>query len=234
MNVPRHNRFGNRFSKLYFRLSTGVRVSDTQTGLRGIPAALLPLAIATEGNRYDYEMNFLSAAVKTVPVKEIAVATIYERNAKSHFNPIVDSLRIYRTLFSYPIVALASWAIDLTLFALFASLIDSGVVYQVLLATVGARLISGTFNFAVNNLWVFPSKGHFWRKAARYAAIFFINMALSFALVYAFSFLSSELVLVKFVVDGCIFIANYFIELTWVFASGRHRERVSHGKGKRR
>ena len=46
-DVPRHNRVGNRLSALYFRLATRVKLSDTQTGLRGIPANLFALALAS-------------------------------------------------------------------------------------------------------------------------------------------------------------------------------------------
>lgn len=57
----------------------------------------MPLALSTEGDRYEYEMNFLVEAVKTAPLVMIPIETVYEKgNAGSHFRPVRDSLLIYR------------------------------------------------------------------------------------------------------------------------------------------
>ncbi|MBQ5504575.1 MAG: hypothetical protein IIT95_05720, partial [Oscillospiraceae bacterium] len=57
--VPRRSRTGNRLTTFVFRLMTGIRLSDTQTGLRGIPRMYFETALKVEGGRYEYEMNFL-------------------------------------------------------------------------------------------------------------------------------------------------------------------------------
>lgn len=51
--VPFRSRFGNTFSSIYFRITTGVPCKDTQTGLRAIPRRLFPLALDTPGDRYE-------------------------------------------------------------------------------------------------------------------------------------------------------------------------------------
>ena len=77
--------------------ATGVSCNDTQTGLRGIPASLIPLALRCKGDRYDYEMNFLTEAVKSAPLLMIPIETVYEDGNKgSHFRPVRDSFLIYR------------------------------------------------------------------------------------------------------------------------------------------
>jgi glycosyltransferase involved in cell wall biosynthesis len=48
--VPVRSRFGNTVTRWVFRLVTGRRVSDTQTGLRGFPVALLPELMGLPGN----------------------------------------------------------------------------------------------------------------------------------------------------------------------------------------
>jgi glycosyltransferase involved in cell wall biosynthesis len=96
-SVPRHNRIGNRLSAVYFRLASGVKLSDTQTGLRGIPASLFALALSSRGERYEYEMNFLMEAVREAPLVSLPIQTIYDGNKSSHFHPFRDSFRIYRT-----------------------------------------------------------------------------------------------------------------------------------------
>ena len=96
-NVPARSAFGNRITSALFRLGTGISCSDTQTGLRGIPPALLPLAQRVKGDRFDYEMNFLVEAVKSAPLIMIPIETVYERgNAGSHFRPVRDSFLIYK------------------------------------------------------------------------------------------------------------------------------------------
>lgn len=96
-NVPLRSYIGNRFTAAFFKLSTGVHCTDTQTGLRGIPSTLLPLAISTEGDRYEYEMNFLTDAVKNVSLQMIPIETVYEDgNSVSHFRPVQDSFLVYK------------------------------------------------------------------------------------------------------------------------------------------
>lgn len=222
-DVPKHNRLGNRFSSDYFKVVTHKDLSDTQTGLRGIPANLFPLALTVYGSRYDYEMNFLLQAVKETSFYQVSIQTIYDGNKSSHFHPVRDSLRIYRTPILYVLVALLSVAIDEGLFYLLSHFISSELVYKVLIATVTARLISGTFNFLGNDFFVFHTEEGFWKKLAKYAVVYFINMGLSFALVYAFSYLPSELIYIKLVVDFVLFVINYFVQLTWVFAHKSHK-----------
>jgi putative flippase GtrA len=226
-NVPRHNKIGNRLSSAYFRLVTHKKLQDTQTGLRGVPASLLPLALGVYGSRYEYEMNFLFEAVKEAPLVTVGIETIYDGNKDSHFHPIRDSFRIYRTPILYVAVALLSVAIDEGLFYLLSKTLPSSLATGliVLIATVTSRLVSGTFNFLANDFWVFKNEGGFARKLAKYLVVYIVNMGLSFGLVWAFSFLPSELVFIKIVVDFILFVANYFVEMTWVFARKRH-----HGK----
>lgn len=62
-NVPFKSRQGNKITKRYFKLITGVNCPDTQTGLRGIPRSMLKFALDVEGDRYEYEMNFLISSL---------------------------------------------------------------------------------------------------------------------------------------------------------------------------
>jgi putative flippase GtrA len=222
-DVPKRNRKGNHFSSGYFHLATGKKLSDTQTGLRGIPARLFPLALNVYGSRYDYEMNFILDASKDGDFVEVPIQTIYDDNKSSHFHPVRDSMRIFRTPILYGVVALLSVAIDLGIFSIFDVYWPERktIWWQILVSTVVARLISGTFNFSMNNFVVFKNQGGFARKLLKYLLVYFINMGLSFALVWAFSYLSGPLTLIKFVIDAILFVINFFIEQGWVFARKR-------------
>lgn len=99
-NVPLRSRFGNFWTRIFFFLLTGIRIKDTQTGLRAIPAALVRRAMSIEGDRYEYEMAVLTDA-RNHPAKpsQVSIETIYrDNNAGSHFNPMKDTVRIYRAL----------------------------------------------------------------------------------------------------------------------------------------
>ena len=61
-NVPARSRFGNNATRRLFTLTTGERISGTQTGLRGYPASMLPWLRSVPGERYEYELNLLLEA----------------------------------------------------------------------------------------------------------------------------------------------------------------------------
>ena len=57
--VPPRSKLGNRITSFMFLTSCGLKISDTQTGLRAIPAEYLPVFVDTKGERYEYETNML-------------------------------------------------------------------------------------------------------------------------------------------------------------------------------
>ena len=100
-NVPARSRFGNRTTSVVFKITHGLWISDTQTGLRAIPDALVSSFVNVGGERYEYEMNMLiECARKKIPVREETIETIYiDDNSGSHFHPVRDSMRIYGLIF---------------------------------------------------------------------------------------------------------------------------------------
>lgn len=102
-DVPLRNRYGNRLAKLIFRYIARMNISDTQTGLRGLPRALLPQLVNLPGERYEYEMSVLAYICRHVgKPREIPIETIYlDGDRSSHFNPLWDSLRIYLVLMRF-------------------------------------------------------------------------------------------------------------------------------------
>ena len=95
--VPARSRFGNKVTAGLFRLVTGQKVTDTQTGLRGMSTDLIPWLLNLDGNRFEYEFNMLLEAKKSGhQISEVPIETVYlEENKSSHFRPIRDSIRIY-------------------------------------------------------------------------------------------------------------------------------------------
>ena len=102
-DVPFKSRWGNRITRFVYALARGVHVSDTQTGLRGLPACAIPAMITIDGERYEYEMNvLLKLRDMKLGVVEVPIETIYiDDNSGSHFNPVRDAIRIYAVIFKY-------------------------------------------------------------------------------------------------------------------------------------
>jgi glycosyltransferase involved in cell wall biosynthesis len=99
-DVPLRSRFGNGLTRFLFRRLVGTGLTDTQTGLRGIPRSFIPALLRLRGDGYEFELEMLLAAVGSGRrIVEQPIATVYlDRNSASHFAPIRDSLRIYRVL----------------------------------------------------------------------------------------------------------------------------------------
>ena len=99
-NVPFKNRIGNLLTCFIFFLLTGKRISDTQTGLRGIPAEFLQRFSEIPGARFEYETNMLLQAEKwNLPILEIEISTVYDMaHPSTHFRPVRDSLMICKIL----------------------------------------------------------------------------------------------------------------------------------------
>lgn len=100
--IPLRSRVGNNLSRFVYALLANRYLSDNQSGLRGFKTSNLDWLIQVEKNNYDYEMNVLYYAAKmglkitTLPIEAIYIGN----NESSHFNPIGDTVKIYKSLFS--------------------------------------------------------------------------------------------------------------------------------------
>lgn len=101
--IPFRSRFGNNVLLMMFRVLCGINISDTQTGLRAIPAQFLERFSSYQGNKYEYETNMLIRMKKEkIGWKEVKIDTVYiDNNQSSHFRPLRDSLKIYKVIFKY-------------------------------------------------------------------------------------------------------------------------------------
>lgn len=217
--VPFKSRWGNRITALVFRLGTGIKCPDTQTGLRGFSRELFSFMLSVAGTRYEYEMNTLiSAAGKGVPIKSVPITTVYiEGNRSSHFNPLLDSARIYWNILKFGVASLASALFDLAVFTILSRLVFARTPSGIFFSTVIARFMSGGVNFTLNKRWSFGVRGGGLRQAAKYLTLFLCQMGLSWALVTALSRLPFDLTLLKIAADGALFILSYTIQKKYIF-----------------
>lgn len=219
-DVPFRSRFGNRFTRLLFRLSTGTVLTDTQTGLRGIPIRYLDRLLPVIGERFEYEMNMLAALKKNnIPVAEVPIETVYlDENKSSHFNPLRDSFHIYKIFLLYGLSGAASFGLDIGLYWLFIQLLrEEAPELFIIFATIAARVLSSLFNYYINRNKVFGQGSR--QSFIRYyilAAFIMIASAGSVHFLYAEWLGRGEIVL-KVFVDTLLFIFGFVAQRAWVF-----------------
>ncbi len=98
--VPARSVAGNKTTSRMFRLY-GIKLSDTQTGLRAIPRQYLQRFCGIAGDRFEYETNMLLKMKQWgIGFSEQPIETVYEdENAGSHYNAVKDSWRITKIMF---------------------------------------------------------------------------------------------------------------------------------------
>lgn len=230
-DVPKRSRMGNRITSFVFRVFCGMKISDTQTGLRAMPTDHLKVLAEVKGNRYEYETNTLLAMKENnLPFDEVEIATVYiEENQSSHFHAVKDSWRIYKLLlrhfFKYTASSMICALADSGLYTLFTVLLE-GIIsnnYITGASTVLARTFSSLLNFFLNKKLVFENNSG--KKAFfRYYALAIPQMIVQFILtegVYRlFSIRPDQIflrTLVYVLVMIVLFILSYMIQQRWVF-----------------
>lgn len=210
--MPNRSRTGNRLTRTLFRLLYGIKLQDTQTGLRGIPltgenrSELLSLT----GERYEYEMEMLIEAGELFPagIQELEIETIYleDSDTSSHFRPLADGARIYSVLFRhFPRFFLSSilaFLVDYSLFNLLYYLL----FHRSVPAAVLARVVSAGVNYTVNRKLVFGSSYHLLGYVKICLVILLAGSGLMYLLVDC---LSLPAFLVKPLVDCGLYVLSF-------------------------
>jgi len=95
-SVPGKSSFGNKFSNFWYKVETGITLSDTQSGYRLYPVQRLK-GISFFTRKFEFEIEVLvRSAWRGIPVKQIPVKVFYPEKEKriSHFRPFQDFSRI--------------------------------------------------------------------------------------------------------------------------------------------
>lgn len=141
LSIPLRSRFGNRVTEVVFRLVTGFHLPDTQSGLRCYPRRLAEKCTQILRSRYEFQLEALITAIKMADCVQIPIRTIYEENnRRSHFNPIVDSLKIYAVFLRVIKPALICSMMDYILFA-FVYLITGNILHGFIVSKVACNMV---------------------------------------------------------------------------------------------
>lgn len=220
--IPWKSRFGNNLTRRICAFLCGVNVSDTQTGLRGIPANFLKILMYTPGERYEYETNMLLECNNGIQITEVSISTVYDssENHKTHFDPLWDSIIIYKVILAYSLSSVLATIID---FLIFTFATSSG--YGIWISTVMARTFAAFANFLLNKKVVFKSKGNGIKQFLKYVLLVAVSGMLSaLAISLIQKAIHVNIILVKAVVETCLFFFNYYIQRTFIFVRRKGEE----------
>ena len=245
-DVPVRSRKGNHLTSWVFKTFCHLKISDTQTGLRAIPASLLPTMLDITGDRYEYETNMLlRLGEDKIPYREVQIETVYiEENQTSHFRPVRDSVRIYSLIFGrfvkYALSSIGCMIVEGILQTILHTFWESpfkdtvggffGAFLKELCDFLPARILSSILNYYINKKFVFngkkQAKGSLVRYYILWAAQAVVTALCTTAVVtlvggadgFAYFCLTT---LVKCV----IFFASYKIQKVWVFAPAKENSK---------
>ena len=216
-DIPKRSYLGNCLTKYIFGLLVGKMISDTQTGLRGIPMNFVKKLLKITPNRYEYELEMLIIACQSpeLMIKEIPIETVYiNDNKSSHFNPLLDSFKIYFVFIRF--IASSLFA-SITDFIVFALLIY--ITSKLLLSMVIARIISLALNFVLNKKLVF----HTQHKKTKTEIIKFSILAVFlffssyFSIEALVTYCSLNYYIAKILAEGCLFLLSFSVQKTLIF-----------------
>lgn len=238
-NIPWKSQFGNNLTKKILSLVIGRKLSDTQTGLRGIPTTLIRHLINTPGDRFEFETRMLLEAAKiNVLFDEVVIETVYEdNNSGTHFRPIVDSAKIYGIILKFifekiilfTISGLLSAVVDIALFSLLFYSLLLDVPGKLILSVAIARAFSLIFNFLMNKNFVFKNKTSnslYGGKFAKYLGLCGIIMALSYLFTkFGIKIAPNiEAFIIKFIVDSMLFFLSFYVQKFYIFNKNNEKE----------
>ena len=132
-----------------------------------------------------------------------------------------DKIKIF---FKTSISSIISAGVDISVFYLLSKAFKREYMY-VVLATVIARILSGTVNFIINKFYAFQSTGRVKVELVSYTILFIIKMVLSSLIVAYLSttFTETSETFIKVVVDVILFFASFYIQDKYIFNESRRK-----------
>ena len=206
-----------------FKILCGLDIQDTQTGLKGISASLIPTLMETPGERFEYASSVLLETKKQgIEILQFPIHTIYIKgNETSHFNPLLDSIRIYSLILKYLMSSLSSFIVDIVLFSVFVSLLRNMMpTAYIIISTYLAKIFSCTYGYIINRKLVFENRGTPIVTAIRFFALCIVQSTCSGYITNRFVFITKwNEVLCKIIVDSILFLASFQIQNGFIFVN---------------
>lgn len=129
-----------------------------------------------------------------------------------------ELIKKYEMFLKYIFVAGISFLIDITLFAFFNRMLNFS--FNIILATILARIISSFINYLMNRDKVFKSTENKLKTAIKYYILVIIQMFISAFLVNnLYGLFKINATIIKVPVELFLFICNYIIQKLFIFKS---------------
>jgi len=235
--VPLRSLMGNKLTYLLFRGLVGRKITDTQTGLRGIPHHFLDRLLALSSDRYDYELEMLLTLVQEKSrIVQVPISTVYENgNSISSFRPVADSMQVYRILFLWWFTFRFKQMVKYSLSGGLSTIADFGT-YIILInlscgfvtASMLARILSTLIHFSSNKYFTFaykdaPQMG----EVVKYLSVVAFNLTGSIFLIHLFvTYLALGEIVAKVAAQLLLFFATYTLLNGFVFLRERKEIRI--------
>lgn len=217
--VPLRSMFGNSVTRQVLRLLFHQEMTDTQTGLRGIPMGFVPLLTELRSNRYDLELEMILACRRLGrSLREVEIRTIYtDGNRNSHFHTVLDSMRVYAVFIRFASVSLLSALIDNAVFL--GTFAGTG---NILVSQVTGRISSLLLNYLANRNVVFHSRARFVETLPGYLCLAAALMLASYGMILAaVSVWGANIILAKMGAETLLFFLSFIVQRFGVFAGKR-------------
>lgn len=222
--VPLRSALGNAATRLLFRILVGKKLTDTQTGLRGIPSAMIPRLLNIESNRYEFELDMLISARRYhFPILEQEIRTVYiDGNRSSSFDPLLDSMRIYFVLCRFMLASLATAAVD---YFIFIELYDHEAGLGA--SQFAARAVALVVNYTAVKQMVFYSDLKHREVFPRFVALVAVSGLVSYGLINTLlTFLSINIVAAKIMSELIVYLGNFAVQRDFIFTGGSRKAKT--------
>jgi glycosyltransferase involved in cell wall biosynthesis len=223
--TPRRSKFGNDLTRILFRILHGQELTDTQTGLRGIPPSLATALLRIGASGYEFELDMLITAKQLgIPTEQLPIRTIYiDGNASSHFNPVIDSMRIYLVLLRFFAASLVTAAFDSSVFYFILSWTGSALISQAV-----SRFLALLLNYNLNRRMVFLLRGRDLQALAKYVSTVIGSGVISYLLLVSLhNLLGISLFAAKLWAEMVLFLANFALLRDFVFVKQQPEAQVT-------
>lgn len=152
-STPIKSRIGNGITRVLYRLTTGRKVYETQTGLRAFSDTMIDRFLKLPGSRYEFEIDMMLIS-SDIDIIETEIRTVYfDNNAATHFRPIADTVALNKEFILYKLPSIFSGCVD---YLLFMAL--TGLTNLLLVSNIGARILSLALKFLLNRTVFFAEK----------------------------------------------------------------------------
>lgn len=225
-DVPLRSLIGNKLTAFLMRILLGMKISDTQTGLRAIPRSFIPDLLKIPYNRYEFELEMLLIAKRSGrATDEMTIRTVYlDNNSSSHFNPLLDSFKIYVVLFRYILVSILTAVVDYAVYVpvLWCCMrwLPAESTVDTAIAVAAGRVAGAAVQYSLVRKVVFYSKASIISTLPKYIFLVICSGCASYLIMHAIkSGASWNFYIAKLAAEVIIYLANFLIQRDFIFQS---------------